>query len=420
MRIVLVTTGSLGDVQPFVALAGGLGRAGHSVRLAGPCDASELAEERGIEFYPIDGGQRERLAAQPSVRVLEGGNTLRFGVQRIQKKRRIFHEVNLAAWKACQGAEAIIYRIGGYLAADSMAEKLDRPCIKAGLVPYTPTGDFPNLRVFRGRDLGRLGNRLSYIVAEQAVWQFFRPEINEFRRKNLGLAPYPLSGPERGSFTGCLPLLYGFSPALLPPPGDWPANVSVTGQWELEDGGGWQPPDDLVDFVEAGAPPVYVGFGSMVSQDPGKTYDLICRAVRRCGQRAVLASGWGGLGGETERSQQIFTLGYASHRWLFPRMAAVVHHGGIGTTTNGLKAGVPNIIVPFNYDQPFWGVMVFRRGVGPKPIPRKELSEGALAEAIEKALNDGEMRRKAAEIGRRIRQEDGVGVAVRLIQHNIS
>ena len=419
MRFVLVTTGSLGDVQPFLALAVGLRQAGYVVRLAGPQDAGELAERYGVEFYPIDKDHQERLAGEPVSGSLEGGNTLRFGWQRMQAKRRIFQAVNRAAWQACQGAEAILYRIGGYLAVDSMAEKLRVPCFKAGLVPYTPTSEFPNLRVFRGRDFGEPGNRLSYCLAEQAVWQFFRPEINEFRSAVLGLPQYPLSGPRPGDFTSRLPVLYGFSPALLPPPADWPANVFVTGQWELEQADGWQPPGDLLDFLAAGPPPVYVGFGSMISQAPGDTYELICRALRSCGRRGVLASGWGGLAGTADPSGQIYTLEYAPHGWLFPQMAVVVHHGGIGTTTNGLKAGIPNIIVPFNYDQPFWGEMVFRRGAGPRPIPRKGLTADRLAEAIESALNDAAMRQRAAEIGQRIRQEDGVAIAIKIILHNI-
>ena len=212
-----------------------------------------------------------------------------------------------------------------------------------------------------------------------------------------------------------MPVLYGFSPAILPKPRDWPENVHICGHWALDEGLGWQPPRELLEFLQAGAPPVYVGFGSMVSRNPGETTMLVREALKLCGARAVVARGWDRQGGQAGTDGQVFEIEQAPHDWLFPKMAAVVHHGGIGTTTAALKAGVPNIIVPFNYDQPFWGNIVYRQGVGPKPIPRQKLTAATLAKAIEESLTDGAMREKAAEMGRQIRMEDGVGNAVRWI-----
>jgi sterol 3beta-glucosyltransferase len=414
VRIVLVTTGSTGDFKPFIALARGLQREGYRVRLAGPVNAYSACERMGVEFTAIDQDHQERLSSAPNVAPLEAGNTLRFGLQRIHAKQRIFFEVNQAAWRACQGAEAIVYRIGGFLAVDSIAERLETPCFKAGLVPYTPTREFPSLHTYRGFDFGKAGNRLSYILAEQMIWQFFREPINAFRKNELGLAPYPLTGPNRAHFTARLPVLYGFSPILLPRPCDWPAHVQITGSWTFDEIQGWQPPPGLEEFIESGPPPVYVGFGSMVSQNPQETYNLIIEALRLCGQRAVVANGWGGGGSGCLPSDPIYLINNAPHEWLLPRMAAAVHHGGVGTTMANLRAGIPAIVVPFNYDQPFWASRVFRLGAGPAPLPRKRLTAMRLAQAIQTSLEEGEIRQKAAAIGRQMRGEDGISLAIML------
>jgi UDP:flavonoid glycosyltransferase YjiC (YdhE family) len=418
MRILLVTTGSLGDIRPFVALALGLRRAGHEVRLAAPRDASALAEQYNLEFQPVDLDHQERLARQANSGTLEGGNTLRFGLQRMQDKQRIFQDVNLAAWQVCEAADLIIYRIGGFLAVDSMAEKLGVPCFKAGLVPYSPTAEYPNLRLDRGQEFGKAANRLSHFLAEGIVWQFFRPEINRFRRQVLGLPPFPLSGPSRHSISACMPVIYAFSPTILPPPADWPANVHITGSWELDQSPGWMPPQALLDFLDAGPPPVYIGFGSMPVGDPQATYHLVREALRLCDQRAVLAGAWAQAYAGVDK--RIFTLDSAPHAWLFPRVAAAVHHGGVGTLTAALRAGLPMVIVPFNYDQPFWGARARRLGVCPPPIPRRKLSTERLAEGLGACLSDPAMRQRAEQAARQIRAEDGVGKAMDIIRQHVA
>lgn len=171
----------------------------------------------------------------------------------------------------------------------------------------------------------------------------------------------------------------------------------------------------LAAFLEAGPPPVYIGFGSMVSSRPQETAELALQALARAGQRGVLASGWGGLHREA-LPEEVFLLDAAPHSWLFPRMAAVVHHGGAGTTAAGLRAGVPSILTPFFGDQPFWGRQVHKLGVGPQPIPQRQLSAANLAAAIQQAVTDTEMQQRAADLGRRIRAEDGVARAVEVLQ----
>jgi UDP:flavonoid glycosyltransferase YjiC (YdhE family) len=181
----------------------------------------------------------------------------------------------------------------------------------------------------------------------------------------------------------------------------------------LEHSEGWQPPRALLDFLDAGPPPVAVSFGSTVAADLGALTDIAVEALARSGRRGVL------VGGDPPReapAEKLFHLAHVPHGWLFPRTRAVVHHGGAGTTAQGLRTGVPNVVVPFTTDQPFWGRRVRALGAGPKPIPRSRLTAARLAAAIATATQDEGMRETAEAIGRRIRAEDGVSRAVEIIE----
>ena len=231
----------------------------------------------------------------------------------------------------------------------------------------------------------------------------------------LGLPKAPFWGPYGDDRFKQNPILYGYSPAVIPPPADWNEQMRVTGYWFLDSGDDWTPPADLLEFLQAGTPPVYIGFGSMIMRNPEATAQLIMQALARTRQRAIMLSGWGGLR-STNVPDSVFMIDAVPHAWLFPRMAAVVHHGGAGTTSAGLRAGVPSIIVPFFADQPFWGQRVADLGVGPAPIPFKRLTADRLAQAIQIAVTDQAMRQRAAELGERIRAEDGIARAAAVIQ----
>jgi UDP:flavonoid glycosyltransferase YjiC (YdhE family) len=212
-----------------------------------------------------------------------------------------------------------------------------------------------------------------------------------------------------------MPVLYGFSPSVIPAPGDWKADIHVTGYWTLESSEEWAPPRELTNFLDEGLPPVYIGFGSMSNRQPEETANLVTKALEICGKRAILLSGWGGLQ-KADLPDTILMLDSVPHTWLFPRLSCVVHHGGAGTTGAGLRAGVPSIIVPFFGDQPFWGKRVAELGVGPAPIPRKQLTATRLAAAIQEAVSDTPIRQQAADLGRKIQAEDGISNAVEIIQ----
>jgi len=210
-------------------------------------------------------------------------------------------------------------------------------------------------------------------------------------------------------------MLSAYSPSIIPHPADWPESVHVTGYLFLDSQTDWQPSPELKAFLEAGDPPVYIGFGSMAGRNPEELARLATEALTRSDQRGVLLTGWGGLRAESV-PDNVFVVEAAPHSWLFPRMAAVVHHGGAGTTAEGLRAGVPTVIVPFAFDQAFWGARVKASGLGPDPIPMKKLTADQLAKAIRIAVTDRDMRQHAKSYGEAIRAEDGTGTAVKIVQ----
>ncbi len=413
MIITLIATGSRGDVQPYVALGRGLRQAGHVVRFVTPRNFDALAAAHELEVWPVE-ANIEAIAGGDAMRDrVEGGNFLRLMAE--MSRAAQVEAVRLAgvALDASRGADLILGGMGGLYTGLAVAEKLGLPFMQAYVVPFTPTGAFPGvLAPPLPRGLGAPFNRLTHHLTRQIVWQGFRAADGIARRETLGLRRAPFAGPYRSAATRGLPVLYGFSPAVVPPPADWP-DTRVTGYWTL-DAAGWTPPPALLDFLAAGPPPVCVGFGSMGNRDPAATTALVLAAVWSAGQRVVLLSGWGGLN-PVDLPDGVFALDSAPHEWLFPRMAAVVHHGGSGTTGAALRAGVPSIVVPFFGDQPFWGRRVAELGVGPAPIPRKQLTAARLAEAIRVAVTDDGLRRRAAALGAQLQAEDGVARAVAII-----
>jgi UDP:flavonoid glycosyltransferase YjiC (YdhE family) len=316
------------------------------------------------------------------------------------------------AYKACRESDGLIC-LGVFSAfGQAITEALNIPLIHVEPTPLLWTRAFPAPSWPIQRDLGGGHNFLSGMVMLQVIWQWYRPFINAFRQQ-LGLAPTSVARFYRALYEK--PMLSAYSPELIPRPDDWPGNLHLTGYFFLDDQLDWQPSPALQHFLDAGDPPVYIGFGSMGGTNPESLADLLLTALEKSGQRGLILSGWGGL--HLERMpESVFVANSVPHRWLFPRMAAVVHHGGAGTTAEGLRAGVPNVIVPFILDQPFWGARINAMGLGPKPIPHKKLTADRLAVAIQTAIIDSQMRQRAQECGEAIRAENGVVNAVRVIE----
>ena len=412
MRITIIASGSRGDVEPYVALGKGLQAAGHIVRLVTHRDFESLVTT-GVEFWPVEGSVQD--VAQDMAALIENGKFLAILAQMSKEAQRGALALTSASLAACQGMDLVVAGIGGVFVGIAVAEKLGLPLLQAYYIPFTPTNAYPAFVMPKSPPLlGSLTNRLSYRIARQMMWQAFRSADKAARRQVLGLPAAPFFGPFNSDCVRGQSILYGYSPAVIPPPADWGADVHVTGYWFLDPAEDWTPDPALADFLAAGPPPVYAGFGSMSSRNPEATANLILDALARAGQRGIIHAGWGGLQ-RAALPNSVLMISSAPFSWLFPRVAAVVHHGGAGTTSAGLRAGVPSVVVPFFGDQPFWGQRVADLGVGPAPIPRKKLTVERLARAIRTAVTDEAMRGRAAELGKTIRAEDGVGNAVAVV-----
>lgn len=411
-EIAIVASGTRGDVQPYIALGTGLQAAGYQVRLMTSDNFAPLVTGAGLTFCST-GTSVEELLQRPEWRkTIDSGNFLTILARMRTEMRRAAVETAQRVPALLRGSDLIITGMSGLTGVSAIAEKLGIPVIEAYVFPFTPTRTFPSPLV-PNLPIGGILNRLSFHAMRQIFWQNFKA-ADSTTRQQLGLKPAPFWGPFRALDRSEMPVLYGYSPQVLPRPHDWAARYEVTGYWHLEGASDWEPPAELVQFLEAGPPPVYIGFGSMGSKDPAAAGRLAVETLARSGQRGILAAGWGGIQAD-ELPRTVHLISSVPHDWLFPRMAAVVHHGGAGTTAAGLRAGVPSVLVPFMGDQPFWGQRVAMLGVGPTPIPRKGLSAERLAAAIGEAISNTAMRQRSSKLGQILRAEDGVGNAVAII-----
>jgi UDP:flavonoid glycosyltransferase YjiC (YdhE family) len=411
MRISIIAPGSRGDVQPYVALGKGLKNAGHFVRIVTYQNFKSLIAPHGLDFWSVDIDIQSIVASQAMRDGIARGNSIALMRQMVKEAQLQATTFAAAGLAACQDADVILAGIGGVFIAAALAEKLNLPLLQAYVTPLTPTREFPSPVA---PNIPAPLNRLSHHLAHQLMWQGFRFADSLARKMVLHLPPAPWMGSLASNRTRSLPTLHGFSPTLIPTPRDWDNNQRVTGFWFLDEDESWAPPPVLTDFLNSGSAPIYIGFGSMSNRDPKKTADIVIHAVQQTKQRAVIISGWGGLR-SSHVPDSVFMTDSIPHSWLFPRVAAVVHHGGASTTAAGLRAGVPSIIVPFFGDQPFWGKRIADAGVGPKPIPRSKLTADNLARAIQQALTDRSMRERAKEMGNKIQKEDGITKAVEII-----
>jgi sterol 3beta-glucosyltransferase len=408
MHVTFLALGSRGDIQPYAALGQGLRSAGHWVCFVTAENFGGMIAAYGLDFVPVPGDAEAvvRKAGANMLALVRSFGEMSKGIARdLDRLAPILGETDV-----------IINQLPGGLYGYDLAQKYGVPLVMAAVIPLNRTSAFPMIGwpTLFASVVGY--NRLSYRVAEQMAWHMLRPFINRWRQEKLGLLKLPFRGYFNELYERGVPVLNGFSRYVVPCPIDWGEHIHITGYWYPEDET-WGPPDELCRFIEAGPPPVFIGFGSMPVSQPERTTNLILEALQQAGQRAVLHTGWAGLGGDLH--DDVFQIEYAPYNWLFPRMAAVVHHGGSGTTASGLRAGVSTLIVPFLFDQSYWGRRVAALGAGPAPIPYKQLSVDRLAEGITRAVNDTAMRQRAASLGQKIRAEDGIAQARQIIEDTV-
>jgi sterol 3beta-glucosyltransferase len=343
MRIAVICNDTRGGVQPYVALGQGLANAGHDVRAVAPAEFASMFTAVGIPLVPLSGG--DEAAKLRSTGVAEQGVIAAMRLMARELPARI-NTWTRETLEACDGIDLMTGGVGGMVTGLSVAEKLKVPFVQTHLQPiFAPTDAYPGVMLpWMPRWLGSSAMRASHHLSDKAAMMAFSRPMVKARTTVLGLTGSPRA-------LGNQPTLYGFSRHVLPLVG---LHRHVTGYWTLPAGNGWSPPRALAAFLAHGGPIVSIGFGSMASTKPEAVTDLVRGAVRKAGVRAVLLSGWGGL---TTRppSDDLYCADALPHDWLFPRVQAVVHHGGAGTTGAALQAGVPAIIVPFAADQPFWG-----------------------------------------------------------------
>ncbi|EKG21524.1 UDP-glucuronosyl/UDP-glucosyltransferase [Macrophomina phaseolina MS6] len=429
MNVAILIVGSRGDVQPFIALSKVLQSPpySHRVRIVTHPNFKSFVEENGIEFFSL-GGDPEKLMAYmvrnpsilPSLESMMAGD--------VGMRRKEIAEMLYGAWRGCTEAgdgireannqdvpfvaDAIIANPPSY-AHIHIAEKLSIPLHIMFTMPWSPTTAFPHplANIQNAKSSNRVANWTSYYEMDLLTWEGLSDLINLFRVRTLDLDPIsPLWG--HLLFTRLeVPHTYTWSEALIPKPADWGPHISISGFFFLSLASSFTPPPDLQAFLDAGPPPVYIGFGSIIVNDPQRLTDIVFEAVRMTGVRALVSKGWGNMGGTTI-PDNVFLLGNVPHDWLFPRVSAVVHHGGAGTTAIGIALGKPTVIVPFFGDQPFWANMVYRAGAGPEPCHWKRLTAEKLAQSITEALSP-EIQVKAKELAAKIEGENGQAKAAK-------
>lgn len=413
MIITILAAGSRGDIQPYIALGVQLKKARYIVRVASFEVFEPLIKNYGLEFQPLKGDITSIALKENSKGGIKADNPFSLLLS-FNKLKSYAFSLQKDLFEACQGSDVILYHPGmaiGYFAA----QYLNIPSILATPFPMTPTQEYPALVFYDKIRLGRRFNWVTHKIFEKIMWFASSSPVKQFWKQEFGSTPKNFTNPIPKQNTPSAPTITSCSNYIFPRPIDWPEHVHNTGYWFLDEEPEWKPPSDLIEFLNKGKLPVYVGFGSIGDPEQAQqTTNLVIKAIKQSGQRGVLATGWSGMSKIDDIPEDIFILDSAPHAWLFPRMAAVIHHGGAGTTAAGLRAGVPGIVIPFANDQFAWGRRIYELGVGSKPIPRKKLSVEKLSDAIKFVLTDPIIENSKA-LGVKIQNENGAAIATQII-----
>ncbi len=415
----VIALGSRGDVQPYAVLTRALQDAGYAVRLLATRNFAPFIASFGIDYVPLDGDVQALLHSAEGKALMKTRNpvTLAKGMSALAAPLARTATEQITA--ASQDTDMIIASATGAWLALNVCDALEIPMLFTLLQPMFAADEYfsciaPQPPFALPGFINRASTNLSYT----GFWLVVRPVLNQLRHELFGLPPMPRLGTQKPYLNAKTPILMAISEHVAPRARAWHKNIHLTGYWTMDDADTYTPPAALVDFLAAGPPPVYIGFGSMQNDDPAATADIALTALAQTGQRGILLTGWGGLDAAA-LPDTVYRLDATSHHWLLPQMAAVVHHGGAGTTAAALRSGRPSIVVPFFADQPFWADRVYRLGVGPRPIPRRKLTAATLSAAIDTALHTPDLVQRAALLGRQLNSENGTLRAVQLIEKHL-
>lgn len=412
-KIVFLTFGTFGDVAPYVGLGVALRQAGYEVAVASQQPYQQLIADAGLEyrFLPKDTEKatRESATAQGLV---DGGMRPSRGATRMMVEE--MDGVGPAMATASLRADLLLAcgPVGGMFGYH-IAAAMRIPSAGLYLQPLARTGQFAP-PVLTLRSFGRTGNRLIWKLGAMSE-RVYLTQINEVRTE-LGLPAVRLAAFQRVR-DAQWPMLFGFSQHVVPRPRDWRPGLEITGYWWPPAPDDFAPPDDLAAFLAAGPPPVFVGFGSTATRRGAELGRLVVESAARAGVRLILQSGWSQL--EHSGGDHVLNVGPLPYEWLFPKMAAVIHHAGAGTTAAGLRAGVPTIPVPGIMDQPYWASRLVELGVAPGFTRRRDLTVGWLADAIRAATTAPRYRQRAEDLSAALAREDGAGAVVRWVRGSL-
>lgn len=410
MHITIFVYGTWGDIRPHVVLGQALQKIGHEVQVIASPGYEQWVRDRGLGFYPLT--TDVNTFARENADLMDRGFISQLQTLRM-RIAPIFTQMGLEVMEATRNSDVLMtVEFGASLLLDVIKANRLKP-IFVNPAPINPTRASNTVLPAKPKWFPFEGwyNRLGYSVLRQSSWRALAGGRNPLT-KQLGLPKSKYK--DCRALVDASPALTTVSQHVFQRPADWGDHWQVTG-FLFDDDPGWSPPQGLVDFLASGEAPVYIGFGSMPDTKPKATTDMIIDAIQRTGKRAIILTGWAGLGAN-DVPENIHILKYAPHSWLFPKMAAVVHHGGSGTTASGMRAGVPTVVVPHQGDQGFWGRTVQALGVGVAPIPRKKLTADNLAAAIMELTSNRTIQANARALGEKIQQEDGLTEAMQWME----
>lgn len=410
----IIAIGSRGDVQPFVALSLGLLRKGNRVTLMAHENFRSFIEGFGVDFHSLAGDTWEMVNDPKGLRLLQSGNTLKLLRYIHERGEKGQAQVNKDLWEGCERAEVLVTSALGIHWVSSIAEKMGKRWAIIQLsFPTNATQEFP----FAGFGLPAFDffkfpayNRATFWLLRSFFWRRVRIAVND-HRQSLGLPPLRQSIFDKADSDHIL-TCYAVSPALLRRPADWEAHIKVTGFLTLSspsNGLSNDIPDELLQWLQTGEKPIYIGFGSMPIPDPARFTSILRELLTRTSHRFILCKGWSDLEG-LPLDSRLLVVSSVPHEWLFPQCQAAIIHGGVGTLAAALKAGIPTIVVSIFGDQHWWGKLIQKRKLGCH-IPFKRLSTKKLMAAMQNVFAP-EIAQNVADLACKLNGEDGLQNAI--------